>query len=91
MQGGGHFSTFCRNPLFLLEISDSAVIFGSTDLEPTENSVWEFVGNKFRYFPDTASELEKRFGEELVKRSHILELKRVSPVNCFPCKEILEM
>lgn len=84
---GGHFSTFCKNPLPLLEMSDSAVIFGSTDSEPAENSAWEFVGSKFRYFPDTISELEKRFGEELVKHSSILELKRVPPANCFYCSE----
>lgn len=71
---GGHFSTFCKNPLPLLEISDSAVVFGSVDAEPAENSAWEYVGSKFRYFPDTASDLEKRFGEELVKHCHVFDL-----------------
>jgi hypothetical protein len=84
---GGHYSTFCKNPLPLLEISDYAVIFGSVDSEPTENSTWEIIGSKFRYAPNTESELKERFGEELMKHCHILELKRVPPANCFYCSE----
>lgn len=75
---GEHFSVFCKNFLPLLEIADSAVIFGSTDSEPTENSTWKFIANKFRYFPDAPSKLEKCFGTELVKHCHVLELKRAS-------------
>ena len=84
---GEYFSAYCKSPLPLLEIADLAVVFGSVDSEPTENSTWEIIGSKFRYLPNTESELEKRFGEELVKHCQILELKKAPPVNCFHCSE----
>lgn len=85
---GNFFNVVCKNVTPLLEIAEMAVVFGTQDAEPTTESVWEFAGNKLRYdASNDLTKLEELYKRDFTKLCQPVNIKKVSPVNCFFCAE----
>ena len=81
---GNFFNVVCKNVTPLLEIAEMAVVFGTQDAEPTTESVWEFAGNKLRYdASNDLTKLEELYKRDFTKLCQPVDIKKVSPVNCF--------